>query len=465
MKRQGADPILYVVVGLVVLALLSTLAAVAGRSCAKTIGDFLASLSISSGAFGSLAGNLEQRDYEAFVKEVERIDLGIGIHVGMSKSDVLAMLGKPDFEASHFLDDYYQLDYSFPPGLRSLDTKARILALEGNDSPPATLTISLRNDEVAGISFYLPSTCTDTSRWDYLTLNGKPFSQCKTGDVHSLLGKPIDETETDASWEFYPAEAGPQLATSYKTSDAPPSDAVILSQADYDAYAKNARDFDFGIGVHLGQSWSELRKVMGKPDCGGIIMDGIRSCSYMLPLKSLDSTPPNPKAPCALLMFELKDEIVRHISLSIPDTNKNGDYPYLLLNGKSLADCSINDFKQVFGEETHNNTNDDYCHLGWAYASEPSVRGPRRFTEVTAWRTMTSHTFNDITITDINSTMLYDEEAPDYMGAFTIESEPTAENWIYVYVDTGYSADNTLRHLKIKLHRPTVPETGNGTTK
>lgn len=210
MKRQGADPILYVVVGLVVLALLSAFAAFAGRSCAKSAMEASRDPGeqpySESHEFKSAAVEIPPKDYDAFMRAAKSIDLGIGVSVGMTKEDLTKRLGEPE-GISRTKGGRQQLSFMFPPSAKSARPDDRHVGGLFDVMRMTMLVVTMRDDTAEEVTLAISPLSKETDEWKFITLEGKPIARCQPDDFKALLGEPTHSYAGMLAWHFAPDDA------------------------------------------------------------------------------------------------------------------------------------------------------------------------------------------------------------------------------------------------------------------
>ena len=446
MKRKGPDPALFVILGLVAIMLILIATAFAGRSCAKGVKDLLSIPGYSDNGLGNNARPLAQKDFDAFVKQAEAVDLGIGVHLGMSVDELTAALGKPDLIKSSG-DGKQVYSFDFPANLESPAPADRRSSIGRSGNSPATLRLTISGGKVAKVSLKLPY-CSSTSEYSLIKLNAKPFSECRFSDAKALFGTPQVETEHDATWEYYPATEAALKTVKEELPETPPADAKILEPQDYDGFVKKVQAFDFGINVHLGQTWEELQSAFGDSGFSSLNNGRIRQCHYMLSPKGLkEEYSPFGGSP-AMLTVALKDDIVRDINLHITPIGKKNGFKYLVVNGKPLLQCQIGDLIQVLGEQSSDYIAFGDCSITWLYAAKPSGNVPWRFTQVDISRMGRDDSFGYFHIADISPSQLEGVYLDSDSSAATA---PKPDRSIYISFGTEYYEDGLLHSMEIDL--------------
>lgn len=210
MKRKGADPILYVFAGLIVLALLSAFAAYAGRSCAKAVVEASRDPGeqpySESHAFKSAAVEIPPKDYEAFMRAAKSIDLGIGVSVGMAKDELTKRLGEPE-SVSRIKGGKQQLSFMFFPSAKSPRPGDRHVGGLFDAVRMSVLMVTVRDDIAQEVMFTVSPLSKDTDEWKFITLEGKPIARCIPDDFKALLGEPTHSHAGTLAWHFAPDDA------------------------------------------------------------------------------------------------------------------------------------------------------------------------------------------------------------------------------------------------------------------
>ncbi len=210
MKRQGPDPIVYVFIGLLVLALLSVYAVFAGRSCAKQIIEGAKSGGeqpyTESGEFKRAAAEVSQEEYGTFAKAVEGIDFGIGVRVGMRKDELRKQLGDPE-SVSRASGGKQILSYMLPPGAKGPRPEERRQGGFFDTMRMAVLAVTLRDGIAEEVLFTISPMSKEGDRWEFIRLGSKPLAECVGDDFKALLGEPTRTQHTTFAWHYAPADA------------------------------------------------------------------------------------------------------------------------------------------------------------------------------------------------------------------------------------------------------------------
>ncbi len=210
MKRQGADPILYVFAGLIVLALLSAYAAFAGRSCAKAVMEASRDPGeqpySESHAFKSAAVEVPPKDYEAFMRAAKSIDLGIGVSVGMAKDELIKRLGEAE-SVSRVEGGKQALSFMFPPAAKGPRPDDRHVGGLFGAVRMAVLMVTMRDDVAEEVLFTISPLSKEGDDWKFITLGSKPIAQCQPDDLKALLGEPTHSYAGTLAWHFAPDDA------------------------------------------------------------------------------------------------------------------------------------------------------------------------------------------------------------------------------------------------------------------
>jgi hypothetical protein len=210
MRRQGADPILYVFGGLIVLALLCAYAAFAGRSCAKAMvqasHDPGTQPYSESHAFKSAAVEVPPKDYDAFMRVAKSIDFGIGVKVGMTKDELTKRLGEAE-SVSRAGGGKQELAYMFPPAAKGPRPDDRHVGGIFDTVRMAVLMVTMRDDIAEEVLFTISPMSKEGDEWKFLTLGSKPIAQCQPDDFKALLGEPSHSDIDTLAWHFAPDNA------------------------------------------------------------------------------------------------------------------------------------------------------------------------------------------------------------------------------------------------------------------
>lgn len=210
MKRQGADPIVYVFIGLIIIALLSAYAAFAGRSCAKAMVDASHDPGeqpySESHEFKSAAVEVPPKDYEAFMRAAKSIDLGIGVAVGMTKDELAKRLGEPE-SVSRIKGGKQELAFMFPPTAKGPRPNDRHVGGIFDTVRMSVLVVTMRDDIAEEVMFTISPLGKDTDEWKFITLEGKHLARCQPDDFKALLGEPTHSYAGTLAWHFAPDDA------------------------------------------------------------------------------------------------------------------------------------------------------------------------------------------------------------------------------------------------------------------
>jgi hypothetical protein len=208
MKRQGPDPVIYVVFGLVILTLLCVFAAFAGRSCAKSAQDAAGYSADKAGTgttedFFKNAQAISPAAFAEFTKQLETVDLGIGVRPGMGEQDLKRALGEPDSTTRAGGSLIYA--YMFPPSAKGPFPSERRQGGFKELVRIAMLQVTMKDGKSQEILLTLSPLEKSPDAWGFLRLNGKALAGCKPGDFTAALGKTSHEpSSTNYFWCFTP---------------------------------------------------------------------------------------------------------------------------------------------------------------------------------------------------------------------------------------------------------------------
>jgi hypothetical protein len=216
MKRQGPDPVLYVVLGLVLITLLSvSLALLAGRSCTKLMTDVTSDTGKptyeESREFYETAPKVSPEAYSEFVKTVEGIDLGLGVHVGQAAGDVKRALGEPD-SVTRVAGGKQAYNYMFPSGAKGPFPDQRHRGGFKDLLGSAMLMLTMKDNAVQELWIGFSPLGKSEEGWAFIKFNGKPLDQCKTEDLSAVLGEPDISKGDVRAWRCAPESAKGMLA-------------------------------------------------------------------------------------------------------------------------------------------------------------------------------------------------------------------------------------------------------------
>jgi hypothetical protein len=145
------------------------------------------------------SGELEPDEYDTFVEKVRSIDLGIGVHLGADMKQVEAVLGAADTTGR--TAGGYEYTYLFFADAEGPSSKQRHKGGFFAVVNSASLALTAVDRKVTSIVFFAsPLSNDDAERWAFLTLNGKPLTQCDKNDFIAVLGNPINSSKYYTSW-------------------------------------------------------------------------------------------------------------------------------------------------------------------------------------------------------------------------------------------------------------------------
>jgi len=216
---------------LVGVAVFSVLIALASRSCVQAVKEGFESagagrLTREDSRWSTESVELEPEEFAALVEKVQAIDLGVGVHLGADMKQVEAVLGAAD-TTGRAADGGYEYTYVFFASAGGPSSKQRHKGGFFAVLNSASLVLTAIDGRVTGIVFFAsPLGGEDARRWEFLTLDGKPLTQCTKDDLTALLGEPTG-TRYDLTWRYVaaaPLEAPPDAAQpgGGKSTGAPP---------------------------------------------------------------------------------------------------------------------------------------------------------------------------------------------------------------------------------------------------
>ncbi len=245
MRAAKLDPAVWVVIGLLGVAVISVLMVLATRSCAQAMRDAFSSTAEESAShetkqWADKAVRLKPEEYAAFAKKARSIGLGIGVHLGLDMEQVESILGAAD-SAARAMGGAYEYTYLFfadatGPGPKERH-KGGFFAVVGS----ASLTLTIVGEKVTGVSFFAtPIKGEDKARWPFLTLNGRPLMRCTKDDLAALLGEPTESTRRTATWRFVPASPAEEAALPAEIDSGSPGGGVAEGEPPAESSAADA---------------------------------------------------------------------------------------------------------------------------------------------------------------------------------------------------------------------------------
>ena len=219
MRAKQLDPVVWVMIALVGVAAVIVLIAFASRGCALAMKEGFESAGARHSRYedakwATESVELDPGEYAAFVEKAQAIDLGIGVHIGADMEHVEAVLGAPD-TTGRAAEGGYEYSYVLFAGADGPSSEQRHKGGFFAVLNSASLVLTAIDGRVTSILFFAsPLSGEDAKRWEFLTLDGKPLTQCTKDDLKALLGEPT-ETRCDLTWRYtaaIPLEAPPDAA-------------------------------------------------------------------------------------------------------------------------------------------------------------------------------------------------------------------------------------------------------------